>query len=147
MRTQLVGPGVTAASAVPAVDGVLPAFELLDFIYSGTPRAGDYIANSIHGQGVVLGSPLVPLQGLDLALEGVVFEHNGEIVGTYTAAEVMGNPLNALAWLANHLAVRGQALKPWRYRHIRRHLEVATPQERRFDSRQVHASRLGRHQG
>ena len=42
----------------------------------------------------------------------IVFEHNGEIVGTYTAAEVMGNPLNALAWLANHLAVRGQALKP-----------------------------------
>ena len=72
----------------------------------------DYIANSIHGQAVVLGSPLVPLQGLDLALEGVVFEHNGEIVGTYTAAEVMGNPLNALAWLANHLAVRGHALKP-----------------------------------
>ena len=112
MRTKLVGPGVTAANAALAVEGALPAFELLDFIYSGTPRAGDYIANSIHGQAVVLGSSLVPLQGLDLALEGVVFEHNGEIVGTYTAAEVMGNPLNALAWLANHLAVRGQALKP-----------------------------------
>ena len=104
MRTKLAGPGVTVGSAVSAVEGVLPAFELLDFIYSGTPRAGDYIANSIHGQAVVLGSPLVPLQGLDLALEGVVFEHNGEIVGTYAAAEVMGNPLNALVWLANHLA-------------------------------------------
>jgi len=112
MRTKLVGPGVTAATALSAVEGALPAFELLDFIYSGTPRAADYIANSIHGQAIVLGSPLTPLQGLDLALEGVVFEHNGEIVGTYTAAEVMGNPLNALAWLANHLAARGQALEP-----------------------------------
>lgn len=112
MRTKLVGPGVTAASALSAVEGALPAFELLDFIYSGTPRAADYIANSIHGQAIVLGSPLTPLQGLDLALEGVVFEHNGEIVGTYTAAEVMGNPLNALAWLANHLATRGQTLNP-----------------------------------
>ena len=49
---------------------------------------------------------------LDLALEGVVFEHNGEIVGTHTAAEVMRNPLNALAWLANHLETRSLALNP-----------------------------------
>jgi 2-keto-4-pentenoate hydratase len=41
-----------------------------------------------------------------------VYEHNGEVVGTYTAAEVMGDPLNALAWLANHLASRGLTLKP-----------------------------------
>jgi hypothetical protein len=110
MRTELAGPGVTAAGALSAVEDVLPAFELLDFIYSGTPRAGDYIANSIHGQAVVLGPPIA-LQGLDLAPEGVDVEHNGEIVGTYTAAEVMGNPLNALAWLANQLTSRGQSLK------------------------------------
>ena len=30
----------------------------------------------------------------------------------YTAAEVMGNLLNALAWLANHLETRGLALNP-----------------------------------
>jgi 2-keto-4-pentenoate hydratase len=112
MRTGLAGPGVTAAGAQSAVKGALPAFELLDFIYSGTPRAGDYIANSIHGQAVVLGSPLTPLRRLDLASERVVFERNGEIVGNYTAAEVMGNPLNALAWLANQLTKRGQSLKP-----------------------------------
>ena len=58
----------------------------------------------------MLGSPLTSFERLDLALEGVVFEHNGEIVGTHTAAEVMGNPLNALAWLANHLATRAMAL-------------------------------------
>jgi len=110
MRTELAGPGVTAAGALSAVEDVLPAFELLDFIYSGTPRAGDYIANSIHGQAVVLGPPIA-LQGLDLASEGVDVEHNGEIVGTYTTAEVMGNPLNALAWLANQLTSRGQSLK------------------------------------
>lgn len=54
----------------------------------------------------------MPVAGLDLALEGVVFEQNGEIVGTYTAAEVMGDPLNALAWLANHLGARGGSLEP-----------------------------------
>jgi 2-keto-4-pentenoate hydratase len=112
MRSKLAGPGITPSSALAAVEAVLPAFELLDFIYSGTPRAGDYVANSIHGKAIVVGDAPLPVQGLDLALEGVVFEHNGEIVGTHTAAEVLGNPVNALAWLANHLATRGRSLAP-----------------------------------
>ncbi len=72
----------------------------------------NFVANSVVARAIALGSPLTPLQGLDLAGEGVVYEHNGEVVGTYTAAEVMGSPLNALAWLANHLGARGLALKP-----------------------------------
>ena len=112
MRTKLVGPGVNAATALPAVAGAVAALELPDFMFSGTPRVGDFIANSVIARAIVLGAPLQPLQGIDLALEGVVYEHNDEIVGTYTAAEVMGDPLNALAWLANHLATRGLALEP-----------------------------------
>jgi 2-keto-4-pentenoate hydratase len=111
MGSELVGPDVTATSALSAVCSALPAFEVLDFVYSGTPRAADYIANSIHGQAVVLGNPFVSLQGLDLASEEVLVENNGEVVGTYTAADVMGNPLNALAWLANQFASRGRTLK------------------------------------
>ena len=112
MRTKLAGPGVTAASAMIAVEGAVPALELLDFMFSGKPRAVDFIANSIIAKAIVLGSPPASLQGLDLAQEGVVYEHNGETVGTYTAAEVMGDPLNALVWLANHLGARGLALMP-----------------------------------
>ena len=112
MRAKLAGPGVTAATARLAVESAVPALELLDFMFSGKPSAADFIANSVIGKAIVLGSPLVPIQGLDLAREEVVYEHNGEVIGTYTAAEVMGNPLNALAWLANHLAERGLALKP-----------------------------------
>lgn len=88
------------------------ALELPDFMFSGKPRVTDFIANSVIARAVVLGGTLLPLQDLDLAREEVVYEHNGEIVGTYTAAEVMDNPLNALAWLANHLGTRGLALKP-----------------------------------
>jgi 2-keto-4-pentenoate hydratase len=43
-----------------------------------------------------------------MSREQVVFEHNDETVGTYTSAD----PLNALAWLANHLATRGLVLEP-----------------------------------
>ncbi|MFQ6030914.1 MAG: 2-keto-4-pentenoate hydratase, partial [Dehalococcoidia bacterium] len=112
MRTKLAGPGVTAATAQLAVESAMAALELPDFIFSGRPGAADFIANSIVANAIVLGSPFAPLNGLDLAREEVVYEHNDEIVGSYTAAEVMDNPLNALAWLANHLGTRGLALQP-----------------------------------
>ncbi|HEV8583418.1 MAG TPA: fumarylacetoacetate hydrolase family protein [Methylomirabilota bacterium] len=112
VRARLAGPGVTAAAAAAAVEGALPALELPDFMFSGKPRVGDFVANSVIARAVVLGDSVTPLDGLDLAREEIVYEHNGDVVGRYTAAEVMGNPLNALAWLANHLATRGLALMP-----------------------------------
>ena len=112
MRTKLMGPGVTADSAGLAVEGVFAALELPDFLFSGKARATDLVADGVHANAIVLGSPLTPIRMLDLSLEGVVYEHNGQIVATNTAAEVMGNPLNSLAWLANHLGSRGLSLKP-----------------------------------
>jgi len=112
MRTRLAGPGVTADTALRAVDGAVSALELPDFIFSGKPNVSDFVASSVIARAIVLGSPLVPLSAFDVSREEVVFEHNGETVGTYTSAEVMGNPLNALAWLANHLVTRGLALEP-----------------------------------
>lgn len=112
MRSTLAGPGVTADSALLAVEGAVAALELPDFIFSGKPRVADFVASSVIAGAIVLGGPLTPLSAFDVSREEVVFEHNGEVVGTYTATEVMGNPLNALVWLANHLATRGLALQP-----------------------------------
>jgi 2-oxopent-4-enoate/cis-2-oxohex-4-enoate hydratase len=112
MRTGLAGPDITAATALAAVECLMPAFELPDWLLTGKPRAGDFVANSILAHAVVLGRPFTELAGVDLAQEHVVYEHNGEIVGSHRTAEVMGNPLNALAWLANNLAGRGIALQP-----------------------------------
>jgi 2-keto-4-pentenoate hydratase len=111
MKRALAGPGVTAAAALLAVEGALPALELADLRWAGKPTAGDFVADGIAGNAVVLGQPLTRVTGLDLALEGVVCELNGQIVATNTAAEVLGNPLNALAWLANHLAARDLGLR------------------------------------
>jgi 2-keto-4-pentenoate hydratase len=58
-----------------------------------------------------LGGPPTPVRGLDLSLEGIVYEENGQRVATATAAEVMGNPLNSLAWLANALGNLGGRLR------------------------------------
>jgi 2-keto-4-pentenoate hydratase len=111
MRHDLAGPGVTAARAATAVEGALPALELVDFRYSGKPTGTDVIAEGVYAVAIVLGGALTPITGLDLALEGLVYEHSGTIAATATAAEVMGNPLNSLAWIANHLGGRGLGLR------------------------------------
>jgi 2-oxopent-4-enoate/cis-2-oxohex-4-enoate hydratase len=111
MKADLVGPSVTPASALLAVEGAMPAFELVDFRLSGKPRVADLVADGVYANAIVLGGPPAPVVDLDLALEGVVCEENGQRVATATAAEVMGNPLNSLAWLANALGKLGGGLR------------------------------------
>ena len=111
MKAALQGPGVTPASALLAVEGAVPSFELIDFRMSGKPRGTDFVADGVLANAIVLGGPLTPVSGLDLSLEGVVYEENGQRVATATAAEVMGNPLNSLAWLANALGKLGGRLR------------------------------------
>jgi 2-keto-4-pentenoate hydratase len=111
MRKDLAGPGVMPATALLSVEGALPALELAELRWEGKPTGGDLIADGVAGNAIVLGQPLTPVVGLDLALEGVVYEMSGQVMATNTAAEVLGNPLNSLAWLANHLAERGLGLR------------------------------------
>jgi 2-keto-4-pentenoate hydratase len=111
LRQELAGPGVTTASALLAVEGAMAAFELIDFRLTGTPRGSDVVADGVYTNAIVLGRPLTPVIGLDLALEGVVFEQDGQIVATQTAAEVLGNPLVSLAWAANALGRMGRGLR------------------------------------
>ncbi len=111
LKRDLAGPGGSPATALLAVEGALPALELVDIRFGGKPTAADAVADGVFANAIVLGQPLTPLAGLDLALEGVVFELNGQVAATNTAAEVLGNPLNSLAWIANHLGNRGLGLK------------------------------------
>jgi len=111
MRRDLSGPGVTPAAALLAVEGALPALEVVDMRFTGKPTAADVVADGVFANAIVLGQPLTPVTGLDLSLEGVVYELNGRVAATNTAAEVMGNPLNSLAWIANHLGGRGLGLR------------------------------------
>jgi len=111
MRRELAGPGVTPARAATAVEGALPALELVDFRYEGKAVGTDVIAEGVYAVAIVLGGALTPITGIDLALEGLVYEQSGALAATNTAAEVMGNPLNSLAWVANHLGARGLGLR------------------------------------
>ena len=111
LKRDLAGPGVTTAAALLAVEGAMPSFELIDFRLRGTPRGTDMVADGVLTNAIVLGRPLTPVSGIDLALEGVVLEEDGQIVATQTAAEVLGNPLVSLAWAANTLGGMGRGLR------------------------------------
>jgi 2-keto-4-pentenoate hydratase len=111
MRRDLAGPGVTPATAAAAVEGAQPALELVDFRYTGKPVGTDVIAEGVFAKHVVLAGALTPLSGLDLEREALTWEQGGRVMATTTTAEVMGNPLNSLAWIANHLGARGLSLK------------------------------------
>ena len=111
MGRALAGPGVTPPQALLAVEGAVPALELIDFRYDGKPTAVDAVADGVFARAIVLGAPLTDVTHVDLALEGLVYELNGAIAATNTAAEVLGSPINSLAWVANHLGARGLALR------------------------------------
>ena len=110
LGADLPGPGVTAATALEAVESAMPALELPDMFFDDTPDVTDAIANGALAKAIVLGSEFSPLGESDLKQEKVTLEHNGQVVSVNAGSELMGDPLNALAWLANHLSARGHTL-------------------------------------
>jgi 2-keto-4-pentenoate hydratase len=112
----VVGAPYTKESVAACVGAVMPAFELAD------DRNADYsnlsshplmlIADNAWNEGAVLGEPVPGWRDVDLAaLRGTV-AIDGKHVGEGRGGDVMGHPLEALAWLANNLASRGLGL--WR---------------------------------
>ncbi len=101
----LRGPGVTAVDVMRATSGVALSLELVDLKVQGDGiRAADVIMhNALHG-GLIFGSRLCSLDGLDLQYEGVTVEFNGELHGSGTGFEVMGSPINPVVWLANKMS-------------------------------------------
>jgi 2-oxo-3-hexenedioate decarboxylase/2-keto-4-pentenoate hydratase len=69
------------------------------------------VAGNVWNAGVVLGSPVTDWRRLDLAALTARLTINGREIGQGKGGDVMGNPLNALAWLADKLANAGTPLK------------------------------------
>ncbi len=97
-----------------SVRAVMPAIEIAD------DRNADYqqlakhpfelIADNGWNEGAVLGRPVTGWKGLDLAALRGVATINGEKVGEGVGAAALGHPLDAVAWIANHLAAHGRGL-------------------------------------
>lgn len=98
-----------------AVGAAMPAFELADdrgADYATLPARGlELAADNAWNEGAVLGDPVVHWREVDLAGLRVTATINDVVVGEGRGADSMGHPLAALAWVANHLAERGQGLR------------------------------------
>lgn len=112
MKERLEGPAVNAADVIRATDFVLPSIEIVDSRYTDRPQLVDTIADVASCGLVVLGGNPRRLTELDLRRIGGTLVKNGDIEETGTAAAVMGNPINAVAWLANKLHEFGVTIEP-----------------------------------
>ena len=112
MGRRLQGPGVSAASALAAVDHVVGAIEIIDSRFSGYKFSMmDAVADNNSSGRYVTGPISRRPEDLDLALEGCLLEVDGEVVDSATGAAVHGHPAEALAFAANALAARGHAIE------------------------------------
>lgn len=111
LKSDLMGPGVTAADVLRATDFVVPCFEIVDSrIQDWKIKIQDTVADNASCGVFVLGDKLVDPRKVDLSMCGMVLEKNGEIVVTGAGAATMASPVNAMVWLANTLGRLGIGL-------------------------------------
>jgi 2-oxopent-4-enoate/cis-2-oxohex-4-enoate hydratase len=112
LKHDLNGPGISAADVLRATDFVMPCFEIVDSrIRDWKIRIQDTVADNASCGVFVLGNGAADPRKLDLATCGMVLEKNGEIVATGAGAAALGNPVNAVAWLANTMGRLGVPLR------------------------------------
>lgn len=100
----LRGPGVTTADAAAAVSGAVAAIEMVDSrIADWKITIADTISDLASSAATVKGSSVVPVD-FDPRLTGMIITKNGETMATGAGAAALGNPVYAVAWLANTLA-------------------------------------------
>jgi len=112
MERDLAGPGVTTASALGAIGGVLPALEIVDSrVADWKIKLVDTVADNASSGLVVLGGRMRPVTDLDLRLLGVAVSRHGQLIETGAGAAALGNPARCVAWLANKLGTLDAGLK------------------------------------
>jgi 2-keto-4-pentenoate hydratase len=111
LDADLSGPGCTASDALSAARGLVAAVEIVDSrVRDWKIKLADTVADLASGGAIALSSLVVPVDGFDPKLVGMVFTKNGELVATGAGAAALGDPFAAVAWLANTLAPMGVTL-------------------------------------
>jgi 2-keto-4-pentenoate hydratase len=111
LKKDLKGPGVTMNDVIEATDYIVPALEIIDSrIRDWQIKFEDTVADNGSSAGAVIGKTTAKLDGLDLTKIGMNVYRNNEFLDSAVSAAVMGNPAEAVAWLANALGNYGISL-------------------------------------
>ena len=113
LGTDLPDHEVTGPEVLRAVELVLPAIEVVDSrIADWDISIVDTVAdNASSGLFVTGGAPRSLLDVDDLRSAEMTLTADGEVVSAGTGAACLGHPLNAVVWLANVVAARGEPLR------------------------------------
>jgi len=113
LARDLPGGACTVDDAAAAVGACMASIELVEDRYVDYPAldAPTLIADDFFGAGLVLGPEHAGLDPRALADATATMEIDGIEVGAGRGADILGDPLVALAWLADALAARGAGLR------------------------------------
>ncbi|RLL47017.1 2-keto-4-pentenoate hydratase [Oceanobacillus piezotolerans] len=113
LKDTLKGPGVTIEDVVKATDYVVPAIEIIDSRIKDWKIAfEDTVADNGSSAGAIIGKSKKKLEELDLPNVQMNVYKNGEFIDSAQGSAVMGNPLEAVVWLANEVGVYDISLNP-----------------------------------
>jgi 2-keto-4-pentenoate hydratase len=110
MERTLRGPGVTFEQARAAIREIAPALEIVEKRGNFSADLPLTMADNAQQKAFVTG-PAIPLGSIDLAAASVSVYVNDALREQASGAEVMGNPIHSIAWLANKLAEFDVALE------------------------------------
>ena len=112
LKKDLQGPGVTEADVLAATDAIMPCFEIVDSRIDNWKIAiQDTVADNASCGVYVLGEQEAAPKDFDLPALKIRVWKNGEILSEGLGSAVQGNPLTAVAWLANTLGRFGIPFK------------------------------------
>ena len=112
LGSPLAGPDVSVLDARRAIAGMVAAVEIVDSRFADWRiKLADTVADLASNGAVAVSSRLVPLEGLDPRLIGMVLTRRGELVDTGAGAAALGDPVKVVAWLANTLGEMGVKLE------------------------------------
>ncbi|MFC1578786.1 fumarylacetoacetate hydrolase family protein [Pseudomonadota bacterium] len=112
LKNDLVGPGVTEQDVLDATATIMPCFEIVDSrIDDWKIKIQDTVADNASCGVYVLGKNEVDPRDFDLPNLKMTIYKNGDFNSEGLGSAVQGNPLTAVAWLANTLGQFGIPFK------------------------------------
>jgi 2-oxopent-4-enoate/cis-2-oxohex-4-enoate hydratase len=104
LKKDLVGPNVTEADVLAATECIIPCFEIVDSrIDNWKIRIQDTVSDNASCGVFVLGNARANPADYDLPNLKIRVTKNGKPLSEGLGSAVQGNPLTAVAWLANTL--------------------------------------------
>ncbi|KAJ5355327.1 uncharacterized protein N7496_012539 [Penicillium cataractarum] len=105
LKSSLKGPNITVADVINAIDYAIPAIEIIDSrVKNWEIDLPDTLADNGSTGGIILGGTPRKLTDLTLSNTRGSLKYNGQEVMTGNTKNILGNPISAVAWLANRLA-------------------------------------------